>query len=97
MFRILCAAVILGTIAGCATTISSQREDISRKYVGAHSDVPIKAFGIPSREINAAGRKAYEWVIGAGDCKMTMEVTQQETIKDVRLSGYVESCESYTR
>lgn len=93
MTRFLCLGLSVALI-GCAT-ISTQRETLSAKYVGKPIDVPIGVLGMPDREVVAAGRKAFVWEIGQGDCKLQMEVSPENIVKHLRLSGFPESCEGW--
>lgn len=52
---------------------------------------------MPSREVHAAGRKAYAWDVGAGDCTLQLELDKEERVVGSRLSGYLESCRGFVR
>lgn len=96
MFRFLGVALLPLGLLGC-TSIDTIHQDISGKYVGKTAMAPIRSYGIPSREIQVAGLKAYEWEIGAGKCRMTMEVSKEDVVTDVRLTGTVPACENFNR
>lgn len=65
--------------------------------MGKSINAPIDAYGVPVREIEVAGRKAYSWEMGVGDCVLQMEVSSDNTVRKVRLTGYPEVCEGYLR
>jgi hypothetical protein len=88
--------VLLALLGGCAT-FDEVRQDIHSRYAGRPLEEAIKRVGMPNREVLAAGRKAYVWEIGQGDCTLQMEVDKTDVVVDTQLHGYQETCESYRR